>query len=386
MSRRPTRRAGVLLGVATLLTLAGSTAQAGWLFVLAAGVSGLVFVSLFWPHRLKNLSVTRELPDAVVAGEDFPMRLFLNNDSRRSIAPLSIEDSPSGLASAHVSLGGALAAGESAKGTVRVTAVKRGIHSGGPVVIRSGAPFGIMMSRRRLEVPSRIVVLPRTVELRSFPLDLAASSAGGEEEALRAGAGDEFLGVRPYRSGDPRRAVHWRSTARAGRLIVREFQEPSRQAVEILVAGLAPAEEAESSFETAVSAAASVALHMLALGHPLKLGFFSDDGPQQIVATSDRSVLQALASAIPADKGFQEIAFEGYRAALACFATSSGAPGDSLPGLITAATRSGRRVAAVVMDSTTWEEPGAPALLPAVPGALTRFVTKDEELAACLAA
>lgn len=386
MNRRPTRRAGVLLLVAGLLTLAGSTAQAGWLFVLAAGVSGLVAVSVFWPHRLKALSIDRELPDSVVAGEEFAMRLHLHNTSRRSIAPLRIEDSPPGLGEAHVSLPAALAPGASAGGDVRVTAAKRGVHEGGSAVVRSGAPFGIVMSKRKVEASSRIVVLPRTVDIRSFPLDLSAAAPGGEEEALRAGVGDEFLGVRPYRSGDPRRAVHWRSTARAGRLIVREFQEPSRQAVEILVAGLAPDGAADSSFEAVVSAAASVGLYMLSLGHPLKLGFFSKEGPQRLEPASPRSLLHALAGAVPGEGRLDQVAAEGFRAALAAFTTSSGAPGASLGALIAEADRAGRRAAVVVADSATWDEEDAPPL-PAAPGGVpTRFITKDEDLAVCLAA
>ena len=386
MNRRPTRRAGVLLLVAGLLTLAGSTAQAGWLFVLAAGVSGLVAVSVFWPHRLKALSLERELPDSVFAGEEFPMRLHLRNTSRRSIAPLHIEDSPRGLDEANVSLPAALAPGASVAGDVRVTAARRGVHEGGTALVRSGAPFGIVMSRRKVEASSRIVVLPRTVDIRSFPLDLSATAAGGEEEALRAGVGDEFLGVRPYRSGDPRRAVHWRSTARAGKLIVREFQEPSRQSVEILVAGVAPEDAPDSSFEAIVSAAASVGLYMLSLGHPLKLGYFSADGPQQLEPASPRSLLHALATAIPADRTLEELAAGGSRSALAAFTTSSGAPGASLEALIAEANRAGRRAAVVVADSATWQEKGAPELPATPPGVPTRFITKDEELAVCLAA
>ncbi|MGI8408129.1 MAG: hypothetical protein ACR2L3_06430, partial [Actinomycetota bacterium] len=85
--RRPTRGAAVLTGVAILLVLAGSTAQAGWLFVLSAGVAGLVVVSLFWPHRLKHLSTTIGMPSAVAVGETFSARLTLKNDSARRVSP-----------------------------------------------------------------------------------------------------------------------------------------------------------------------------------------------------------------------------------------------------------------------------------------------------------
>ncbi len=47
--------------------------------------------------------------------------------------------------------------------------------------------------------------------------------------APRAGSGTEILGVREYRPGDPLRRIHWRSTARRGELIVREFEPPGTQ-------------------------------------------------------------------------------------------------------------------------------------------------------------
>jgi uncharacterized protein (DUF58 family) len=386
MSKRPTRRAAVLIGVAVLLVLAGSTAQAGWLFVLAAGVAGLVLVSLFWPHRLKSVSVRRTLPATVQAGETFSGRIDLINTSRRSLSPLRAKDEVPGIAPAEVSLLQQLGPGATAGGSVRIEALRRGVHEGGSVTLRSGAPFGIVMSRRKLELPGRIVVTPRTVQLRSFPLDLVSTSYGGEEEALRIGVGDEFLGVRPYRTGDPRRSVHWRSTARAGQLIVREFQEPSRLSVEIVVAGLAPSEKADSSFETIVSAAASAALYMISLGHPLTLAFFDADGPQRRQVISERSILEALAAAVPADRRLDELTSEGSRSALAVFVTTSGAPGESLASFVGAAQRSGRRVTAVLADSASWDEAGAPLRRPASHGVTTRCLKKDEEIAACLAA
>ena len=386
MNKRPTRRALVLAGVAGLLILAGSTAQAGWLFVLAAGVAGLVLVSFFWPHRLKNVIVSRQLPATVQAGETFPARLHIANGSKRTLSPMRITDQIPGLAPLDVSLLRPLGPAGSAASSVRVEALRRGVHEGGSVTLRSGAPFGIVMSKRKLEVPARIIVTPRTVHLRSFPLDLASTSYGGEEEALRTGPGDEFLGVRPYRSGDPRRAVHWRSTARAGQLIVREYQEPSRLAVEIIVAGLAPSDDPHSSFETVVSAAASTARFMISLGHPLTLAFFTTEGPERREVISDRSILEALAAAIPVDRTLDELAVGHQRAAVAVFVTSSGAPGASLPAFTGPAVREGRRVTAVIADSVSWNEAGAPLQPPAPSGVTIRYIHKDEGIAECLAA
>ncbi len=78
-------------------------------------------------------------------------------------------------------------------------------------------------------------------DLRVVPDLLAAtsrervgSSAVGSSERSRRGVGDEMLALRPYRNGDPRRAVDWKASARAGRLIVRTFTQD--QHLEIVVA------------------------------------------------------------------------------------------------------------------------------------------------------
>jgi uncharacterized protein (DUF58 family) len=70
------------------------------------------------------------------------------------------------------------------------------------------------------------VVLPRFASLRARPLTREVEAA---VTAPRAGSGTEIFGVREYRPGDPLRRIHWRSTARRGELIVREFEPPGVQ-------------------------------------------------------------------------------------------------------------------------------------------------------------
>ncbi|MGI8406921.1 MAG: hypothetical protein ACR2L3_00190, partial [Actinomycetota bacterium] len=74
------------------------------------------------------------------------------------------------------------------------------------------------------------------------------------------------------------------------------------------------------------------------------------------------------------------------RSAVAVFVTSAGAPGISLPGFCAAAARSDRQVTAVVADSASWGETGAPAHPALPPTAIVRILTKDEEMAQCLVA
>ena len=95
-----------------------------------------------------------------------------------------------------------------------------------------------------------------------------------ETSLTRAGAGGEFVGVREYRPGDPRRNVHWRTTARAGRLIVKEFADQTQPALTIaldLRAGSAIGPDGANTLELGIKVAASLANHAQQRGLPVCL-------------------------------------------------------------------------------------------------------------------
>jgi hypothetical protein len=76
------------------------------------------------------------------------------------------------------------------------------------------------------------LVLPRFRSLanRRLVRELEAAAA-----APRAGSGNELFGIREYRAGDSLRRIHWRSSARHGELVVREYEPPGVQTVKIVV-------------------------------------------------------------------------------------------------------------------------------------------------------
>jgi uncharacterized protein (DUF58 family) len=98
-------------------------------------------------------------------------------------------------------------------------------------VLESGDPLGLFR-RRGPSIDSELaLVLPLFTSLadRLHVREVEASLA-----APRAGSGTEMFGVREYRLGDPLRRIHWRSSARHGELIVREFEPPGVQTLGIL--------------------------------------------------------------------------------------------------------------------------------------------------------
>jgi uncharacterized protein (DUF58 family) len=98
--------------------------------------------------------------------------------------------------------------------------------------IGSSDPLGFFRGRREYPDGEVTLVLPRftTLARRREPRELEASVA-----SPRAGHGNEMFGVREYHAGDSLRRIHWRSSARHGELVVREYEPPGLQTLTILV-------------------------------------------------------------------------------------------------------------------------------------------------------
>src|SRR5262249_47039615 len=109
--------------------------------------------------------------------------------------------------------------------------------AGGPVGATSWAgatsdPLGFFLGRGTSPDSEGALVLPRFMWLagRRQTRELEAATA-----APRAGSGNELFGVREYRPGDSLRRIHWRSSARHGELVVREYEPPGLQTLTIMV-------------------------------------------------------------------------------------------------------------------------------------------------------
>jgi uncharacterized protein (DUF58 family) len=98
------------------------------------------------------------------------------------------------------------------------------------LVLESSDIAGLFRSRRPSPDAEVALVLPRFASLagRIHTRELEASAA-----APRAGSGTEMFGVREYRAGDSLRRIHWRSSARHGELVVREYEPPGVQTLGI---------------------------------------------------------------------------------------------------------------------------------------------------------
>ena len=141
-----------------------------------------------------------------------------------------------------------------------VVAYQRGMHSLGPVVVEASAPFGLFRRRVRLDQQRPVLVYPQV-----NPLGRLALVDGLAGEALRpqkARVGLETVGSPPvpFSPATPRRYIHWRNTAKSGRPMVKEFEDPRDQTLHLLFdATQVWGEGRETTLEYAIKVVASVA-------------------------------------------------------------------------------------------------------------------------------
>ncbi|HEV8241999.1 MAG TPA: DUF58 domain-containing protein [Thermoanaerobaculia bacterium] len=228
----PGARLFLLLGLAALL-LAATPGEPRLLWPAAAldAIALVGFLVDARRARALNLSATRRLPPLLAQGSEAPIVIEIAHDSPR---PLEIELREAlhpALAAAprrvRLRLGGASTrSGAQSVSAWNYTLVprRRGSHDWGPLSARVLGPWGLAWHQRELlpAAPVRIYPQVRWGGKVGRLLALAHRRELGQSPTRLEGIGSEPYALRQYRSGDPLSRIHWRATARQGRLVARE--------------------------------------------------------------------------------------------------------------------------------------------------------------------
>lgn len=212
---------------------------------------------------------------------------------------------------------------------------RRGLRTIGPATIMRTDPFGVLERRHHLTETRTLVVHPRIVRLPGGAGGIVRD-LDGEAAAERTADDVSFHSLREYTPGDDRRLVHWRSSARFGTLLVRQF-EPSRRADTLIVLSTDPREYDGDDFELALSLVGTLGIAAMADRRALRIveSPRSERGEAHEIdgATRDR-LLDALAVMQPKqDLGIAAAARAARRAApgsLAWLITGSTVPPRTL--------------------------------------------------------
>ena len=275
---RPTARGVALLAVAAATYVAARVLGTWELYLVAlafAAMTALAWVLVLAGSR--RLQVDRRVtPERPVAGD--PLTFSFRVRSGWRVPGLQVT-----LANATGRLGGPSAAGRPRgarhpRGPHRTAGpwpARRGVHRLPAVAAVVEDPLGLARARRPAGEPLRVTVAPRLEELASCaPCADPGARHGGGRRRLPARDAWELRGIRPHDPGEPLSRVDWKSTAKTGNLMLREMEAASEDDLTVLLSG-APASDAgeppDSSFETAVRAAGSMAAFTLRSGHAVSL-------------------------------------------------------------------------------------------------------------------
>jgi uncharacterized protein (DUF58 family) len=230
----------------------------GWIEIIAIGwgLALLVAAASAWLIGRGASTIELVLPTPrVVVGEPAEARLIAANPGRRRLGGVQLEV-PVGSRVVERVLPG-LPRGGAFDEQFRIPTERRGVVTVGPARTVRADPIGLM---RREIVWSQTVELhvhPRTVSIAALSTGFIRDLEGSPTRDLTA-SDIAFHALREYVPGDDRRFIHWKSSAKTGTFMVRQFEETRRSRLMVLL-DLEPGAYAdETEFELAVSAAASV--------------------------------------------------------------------------------------------------------------------------------
>ena len=241
-----------------------------WVEALAcalAGVVALVLAAMRVAWRPPHVVSIRVPNERIVAGQTAVGEISVSNERARS-ARSGIIELPIGTGTGEFVVP-PLGAHETWDEMFLISSRHRGLINVGPArAVRSDA-LGLLRRVRMWDEPVLLHVHPRTVRVpfdaTGFQLDVEGVSTG------KLSSSDvSFHALRDYEPGDDRRAVHWQSTARLGKLIVRQYEETHRSHHVIVLDTSRDAWD-HDAFETAVSVAGSLGLANLRESRPVSL-------------------------------------------------------------------------------------------------------------------
>jgi len=289
------------LGATILLGGVGWMKSINLVLILAYMMAVALFLNgLLARLQVRRVSVMRDSTPPVYAGEETSLRIEVTNTATRR-ATVSVEESISDEAVSWLVY--RIAAQRMVSCAARREFPKRGRFARA-ISVASGFPLGLVRYERPLAAGQEFVVLPAAG---------VADANGLRQWILRQPGGDGRLrkvlrrvttdqadvrGVRPYRPGDPIRGIHWRSSARRGELMVREYDvAPSPDLVLVVEPWLPlnPTAMHQATLEAALSLAVTIArTWRQAYGARVTVAVAGDANSVRFTGSNDSDLREAL--------------------------------------------------------------------------------------------
>jgi uncharacterized protein (DUF58 family) len=240
------------------------------LFLAGIMIGPLVLSWRLLVRMLARISVDRQLPHGVGAGERFPVKLLVSNKHRRlGVWGLIINHeirrraaSPDWPAKTSTTFFPYIGPGQRASQNYDCRIHDRGAYEFGRLQISSRFPMGLIKRTLVMAAPATVYVYPRLGRLRRKWIEFVQpSQLGNQRSQHRPGLTEgEFHSLRDWRNGDSRRWIHWRTTARRNQLTVRQFERRQNRNLAVLLE-LRSDRPTSDELERAVQFVATVVAH-----------------------------------------------------------------------------------------------------------------------------
>jgi uncharacterized protein (DUF58 family) len=231
LQRLPFTREGLfwlLISLAMLIT--GLLRGINLINLLACWIITLILWNWWMARRqLRRLGARRAVPEFVFAQTPFRWSVEVVNAAARQAQSITVVDEAPH--APHAWFVGCVPAGQAVVLEAETSLPRRGVYAWQRLRLACGYPVGLANVVKRLELPQELLVLPRLGILQRGVLRHWLSQHSPTQGAIRAAARRqptaqlEFHGLRTFRPGDSPRHIHWRTTARRGELMVREFED-----------------------------------------------------------------------------------------------------------------------------------------------------------------
>lgn len=229
----------------------------------------IVSAALTWTN-LRRVRATRRLPDHAVAGRPTRIECTVHNDrwagTARAIVLANRVQPAVGEVPPSIYVPAVAARGERTE-RIELTLPHRGRFRFEPLETTSRFPFGFLERRLAIGSPEELLVYPRLghIARRFFEVEREQHPHQEGRRPDRATAGMEYHGLHEFRAGDSPRWIHWPTSARRGRLMVKEFEARRNRDVALLLEPWLPAaadDRDRALLELAVSFAATLCVEL----------------------------------------------------------------------------------------------------------------------------
>lgn len=257
----PTRKIIFWLLAAASFYLIALNVGSGWLYVLTAATVAVPLASPALSRlNVRRIGLGQRSPGSSKQGNGLHAAVEVNNPSRLPRFFLGLEGVFGGSRSSL--LIPFLRSRGRQEVRMKFENLVRGVYPGGEFSLVSSAPLGLAKNRRRFTTTCPLTVYPRWQQL-PCDWDTGHRNAGYlvQSAISTRNIASDYLGVRDYRPEDSPRSIHWRTSARAGRLAVVEYARQASITPVVIVDTFAQANVGEgqaSTFEAAVSIATSL--------------------------------------------------------------------------------------------------------------------------------